>query len=109
MSKFKNKTELICFSDIRGIICFGFVSEETTVNQAFYMHVLKRLIDAMRCEQGELWMDCSLILHHDNMPANSLLRVSQFLAQKGSFTKDHPLYSPNSAPTDFWMFKKKLK
>jgi hypothetical protein len=30
--------------------------------------------------------------------------VLQFLAQKGISALDHPLYSPDLAPADFWLF-----
>jgi histone-lysine N-methyltransferase SETMAR len=45
-----------------------------------------------------------LILHQDNAPENSSLQVSQFLARKGNSTMDHPPYSPDLAPADFWLF-----
>jgi hypothetical protein len=61
--KSKIKTMFICFFDIRDIIHFEFVPEGTTVNQTFYVEVLKRLIDAMRCKRKELWRDRSFILH----------------------------------------------
>jgi hypothetical protein len=53
------------------------------------MKVLKRLIDAMRLKQGELWRDRSLILHHNNALALSSLQVSQFLAGKGISAMDN--------------------
>jgi hypothetical protein len=96
---------LICFFDIGGIIHFEFVSKGTTVSQTFYMEVLKRLIDAMRHKQGGLWRDRSLILHHDNAPAHSLLSVSQFLAGNGISALNHPLYSPDLASAD-WAFSR---
>jgi hypothetical protein len=68
------------------------------------VEVLKRLIGAMRRKRGELWRDRSLILHHDNAPANSSLRVSQFSAGKGISSMDHLPYSPDLAPADFWLF-----
>jgi hypothetical protein len=73
MSKSEIKTILICFFDIRGIIHFEFVSEWTTINQTFDVKVMKRFIDVVSHKQGELWRDCSLILHHNNAPAHSLL------------------------------------
>jgi hypothetical protein len=76
MSKFK--TMLTCFFNIWGIIHFEFVPKGTTVNETFYVKVLKRHIDSMRHEQGELSRDCSLILHHETMPAYPSLRVLQF-------------------------------
>jgi hypothetical protein len=43
----KIKTMLICFFDN---IDFDYVPIGTTVNQTFYVEVLKRLVDAMRCK-----------------------------------------------------------
>jgi hypothetical protein len=79
ISKSKNKTMLICFLDITGIIHFEFVPEETTVNQTFHLEVLERLADAVRRKRGELQRDRSLNLRHDNAPARpSLPSVAVF-------------------------------
>jgi hypothetical protein len=61
------------FFDIRGIIHFEFVPDGTSVNQTFYVEVLKMFIDIVRRKQRELWIDCSLILHHNNVLAHSSL------------------------------------
>jgi histone-lysine N-methyltransferase SETMAR len=53
-----------------------------------------------------LWRDRALILHHDNAPEYSSLRVSQILAGKGISAMDHPPYSPDLAPAHFWLFPK---
>jgi hypothetical protein len=90
MPKSKIKTTLFCFFDIRSISHFASVPEGTTVNQTFYVEVLKRLIDVMRCKRGELFKGRSLILHHDNAPAYSSLHVPQLLAGKGITAMDHP-------------------
>jgi histone-lysine N-methyltransferase SETMAR len=103
MSESKIKTMLICFFDIGGIIHFEFVPEGTTVNQAFYMEVLKKLIDGVRHKQGELWRDCSLIFYHDNAMARFTSSVAVF-SRKGISTADHAPYSPDLAPPDFWLF-----
>jgi histone-lysine N-methyltransferase SETMAR len=70
------------------------------------VEVSKRHIDAIRRKRGELWRDRSLILHHDNALARSSLRVSQCLAGKGTSALAHPPYSPDLAPSDFWLFPK---
>jgi transposase InsO family protein len=86
-----------------------FVPEGTTVNQTFHVEVLKRLIGAMRRKRGELWRDCSLILHHDNVPAHSSLRVSQLLARKGISAMEDPPYSPDRATADAEDIKSSVK
>jgi hypothetical protein len=53
---------------------------------------------------GESWRDRPLILHHDNAPAHSSLRVTQFLAGKGISAMDHQPYFPDLAPADLCVF-----
>jgi hypothetical protein len=48
--KVQDQRMFISFFDIRGIIHFEFVPKGATVNQTFYMEVLKRLVDAVRCK-----------------------------------------------------------
>jgi hypothetical protein len=85
MSKSKIETTLICFFEIRGTI--DFVTEGTTVNQAFYMEVLKRFTDTVRRKRKEMWRDRPLIHHHNNMPAHSSLRVSQIYQENSSLPR----------------------
>jgi hypothetical protein len=62
LSKSKIRTMLMCFFDNRGIIDFEYVPIGKTVNQTFYVEVLRRLVEAMRCKRGDLCRDRSLIL-----------------------------------------------
>jgi histone-lysine N-methyltransferase SETMAR len=97
------ETTSICFFDMRSIIHYESVPEGTIVNQTIYVEVLKRFIYAARRMRKELWRDRSLILQHANAPAYSSLRLSRFLAGKYISALDHPPYSPNLAPADFWL------
>jgi transposase len=46
------------------------------------------------------------IIHRASSPTQDALRVREFLA-KNSITKmDHPPFSPDLAPSDFWLFPK---
>jgi len=46
---------LISFFDANGIVHSEFVPNGQTVNQAFYLQVLKRLLDTVRRKRPELW------------------------------------------------------
>jgi hypothetical protein len=43
---------------------------------------------------------------HDKAPAHKELSVKQFMAQKSITEMEHPLYSPDLALNDLWLFPK---
>lgn len=51
-----------------------------------------------------MFMTGKWTLLHDNAPAHSAIIVHQFLAQHGVAVVDHPPYSPDLAPADFFLF-----
>jgi hypothetical protein len=53
----------------------------------------------------KLWAD-KYILHRDIAPEHDALRVREFLPKKFLRKMDHPPYSPDLAPCDFWLFPK---
>lgn len=106
MSKSKIKSLLIVFFDRRGIVHKEFVPEGRTVNGAFYLEVLKRLQARVRRVRPELHRSKSWILHHDDAPAHSCILVRDWIAKNGIITIEHPPYSPDLAPCDFFLFPK---
>jgi histone-lysine N-methyltransferase SETMAR len=72
------------------------------------VEVLTRLRESVRRKRPELWPD-KWILHHNNAPVHDALRVHEFLAEKSITKKNHPPYSPDLAPCDFWLFAKLKK
>ena len=45
-------------------------------------------------------------MHRDNAPAHTALSVREFLATKQITALEHPAYSPDLAPSDFFLFPK---
>jgi hypothetical protein len=39
-------------------------------------------------------------------PAHDMLAIQEFLAKKSILKLEHPLYLPDLAPCDFWLFPK---
>ena len=64
--------------DIRGLVHYEFVPTGQTVNQVYYLEVLKRLSEKVRRKRPERFANNSRILHHDNAPAHTALFVRQF-------------------------------
>jgi transposase len=46
------------------------------------------------------------MLHHDNAPAHASLLIREFLAKQETIVVPQPLYSPDLAPADFFLFPK---
>jgi len=93
---------LLTFFDIRGIVHYEFVPTGQTVNQVYYLEVLERLHDKVRRKEPKLFANKSWILHHDNAPARTALSVREFLATKQITVLEHPAYSLDLAPIDFF-------
>jgi transposase len=70
------------------------------------LEVLKRLREKVRQKRPELFANSSWILHHDNATAHTTLSVREFLATKEITVLEHPAYSPDLAPSDFFLFPK---
>ena len=59
----------------------------------------------MRRTPPHLWSG-GWILHHDNASQHAALSVREFLANNSIACLDHPPYTPDLAPSDFWLFPK---
>jgi len=94
---------LIAFSDIDGVVHHEFVPPGQTVNSHSYVQVLQRLRDAVRRKRRDKWQG-EWFLHYDNAPSHTSLVVQQFLSEKSILVITQPPYSPDRAPSDFWLF-----
>ncbi|KAL4092164.1 hypothetical protein QTP88_026717 [Uroleucon formosanum] len=105
MSKSKFKAMLIVFFDIKGIIFVEWVPCGQTVNQYYYKEVLIKLRERVRKKRPDLWKN-GWVLHQDNAPAHSAFSIQRFLIEKKISVLQHPPYSPDLAPCDFFLFPK---
>ena len=95
---------LTVFFYASGVVHHEYLPEGSTVNQTYYIEVLKRLRDAIRQKRPELWRSGDWFFHHDNAPAHSALRTHEFLAKHSITVLLHPPYSPDLASCDFFLF-----
>lgn len=80
---------------------------QCTVNNSYksVQSIVGRLWNAVRKTRLGKWGN-SFLLHHDNAPCHMTLLIREFLAVKSLHACSHPLYSPDLAPCDLWIFLK---
>jgi hypothetical protein len=69
------KKILATFFDVKGTVHFEFIPQGHTINQAYYVGILKWLREAAARRKPELWPS-GFILHHDNVSAQKALSSS---------------------------------
>lgn len=104
--KSRIKTMLMFFYDSKGIVHKEFVPTGQTVNAAFYVEVLKRLLARIARVRPEYRDTGSWSLLHDNAPSHRAILVRDFLGRRNVTMLDHPPYSPDLSPCDFFAFPK---
>ncbi|UYV80691.1 COPB2 [Cordylochernes scorpioides] len=104
----KVKVMLTVFFDYQGIVHHEFQQQGSTITADSYLGVLRGLREAIRQKRPELWRSKSWILSHDNAPAHTALKISKFLQDHSTSVFPQPLYSPDLAPCDFFLFGKQL-
>jgi len=103
VSYFENKTRVLDENPVT--VMAKWVPSGQTVNQQYYTEVLTKLHECVRRKRLELWRN-GWILHQDNAPAHNALSGKQFLANKNITVLEHPPYSPDLTPCDFYLFPK---
>jgi hypothetical protein len=92
------------------IVHYEFVLQYYTVNQHFYEGVLHHLQEAVKFKHSGKWCAGDYLLHYDSASAHTALCRQQYLAKNNVAVVHHPLYSPDLAPSDFFLFQSlKLK
>jgi transposase len=68
-----------------------------------YIVITRRLRDVVRRKSPKKLRTNSWFLLHDNAPAHRSVLVKDFLAKNYVTTLEHPPYSNDLAPVDFYM------
>ena len=93
------------FWDAKRILMVDVLPPNQTVNAAYYASLLDRLrIEIRSKRRGKLTK--GVILLHDNARPHTANLTTQKLNELGWTILDHPPYSPDLAPTDFFSLQK---
>jgi len=91
------------FWDQDGIILIDNLPKGQTINAEYYSHLLVQSKDILKEKRREKFTK-GVLFFHDNAPAHRALATQMKLAYLGFHCLDHPLYSPDLAPSDYHLF-----
>ncbi|GFX79710.1 mariner Mos1 transposase [Trichonephila clavipes] len=77
----------------------------TTINSEVHCHQLDKLNDALQQKRSELINRKGVVFHQDNARPHTNLVTHQKLLQLEWITMPQPLYSPDLAPSDYYLFR----
>lgn len=100
-----NKVMATVFWDQEGVVLVDFLQGRKTVTGPYYVDVLKKLrTQVAKKRPGKLHR--GILFHHDNAPAHSARITKEILREFRWELLPHPPYSPDLAPSDFFLFPK---
>ena len=105
-SKSTLKLLMIPFFNSIGMIYMHWVPTRQTVNKEYYVEVLREFRNRFRRKWPALFKSGQWYFHQDNAPVHNSILVTDYLTKMGIKTVSRPLYSPDLAPRDFWLFPK---
>ncbi len=98
------KTMMEVFFNDQGVIHLEFLPPGMTVTAKVYSGILSRLREVIRRKCPVLWANNSYRLLHDNAPGHKAIKTFAAMVETNMHTVEHPPYSPDLAPADFWFF-----
>lgn len=98
------KVMAVIFWDHKGIILIDIVPKGCTVTAKYYTEsVLPKLSKNLKEKRPKLAQKNVLFLH-DNAPAHTAALTTEFLSRSRWEVMTHPPYSPDLAPSDYYLF-----
>lgn len=91
------------FWDAKGILMIDYLQTGKTINSNYYCNLLEKLDEKIREKRPGLQKK-KIIYHHDNAPAHSAQKTIAKISDLKYEILQHPPYSPDLAPSDFWLF-----
>ena len=106
----RQKQMVLAFFDCKGMIYTNMVPRGQTVNGQYILDTLKTFFKHLNRKRPDLAKE-GIFFHWDNAPVHTARIVQDFLAKKKEEGKikevvEHPPYSPDLAPADYFLFPK---
>ncbi|XP_046354018.2 histone-lysine N-methyltransferase SETMAR-like [Haliotis rufescens] len=98
------KIRATVFLDSKGVLMIDYKPPKKTITGAYYADLMKKLPNAIKEKQRGM-LTAGVLLLHDNAPVHKS-RVAQAAIRECKFEHlNHPPYSPDLAPSDYYLFR----
>ena len=94
------KNMMMIFGDKCGILLTEYLPGETTISDSYYASIIERL----RCTILEKRRGKGVLLLHGDAPIHRCNIVQTATRKAGFVELNHPAYSPDVAPSDYYLF-----
>ena len=91
------------FWDGNGIIYIDYLEKGKTINGEYYIALLERSKTEVVKKRPHMARK-KILFHQDNAPCHKSLRTMAKLCELGFELLPQPSYSPDLAPSDYWLF-----
>ena len=91
--------------DIKGILHYEFLEPNETIDSIVYSQQLITMNDKLSKIRPALFNQKKIFLLHDNAKPHVSKNVSKTIKDLGFEILPHPPYSPDLAPSDYYLFK----
>ena len=95
----------VVFWDAKGVIMLDFLPKRSTITGVYYANLLDQLRTAIR-EKRRGKLSKGVLLHQDNARVHTCKVAMDAVERNGYELIPHPAYSPDLAPSDFFLFPK---
>lgn len=93
------------FWDAEGVLYIDYLQRGTTITGQYYANLIAKVREAIKQKRrGKL--SRGVIFHHDNAPVHTSRVAAAAIDAAGFAMLEHPPYSPDLAPSDFFLFPK---
>jgi len=92
------------FWDEKGLLLLEFMPQKTTITGQTYANTITALREAIK-EKRRGKLSAGVLLLHDNAPVHMSAKPQAAIRQCGFQQLNHPPYSPDLAPSDYFLFR----
>jgi histone-lysine N-methyltransferase SETMAR len=94
---------VLAFFDNEGLIYMNYVPKGQTVNANYIVDALSKFLAIFKKKRRNMAAQ-EWFFHWDNAPVHTAAVVKDWMAARDFRVIDHPPYSPDLAPADFFLF-----